>query len=183
MISLVKRRICLGLLLNKMPLKAMEFFFEIPQPNEVIVTTFFGACAQLGTDEALKKGKAVFSQLSTKYRQMNRIQQSVLNFLTKCHDESAARQYFNEIPPNPMCYASMMKMFNKMNQPEETLNFFNQMKNKKISIDPIIYTLIIDACSQIGHLALCQSIVEEIPQEFLKDVWIQNGLIDMWVCH
>ena len=159
----------------------MDFFFEIPQPNEVILTVFFSTCAQLGTEEALQRGQQVFSQLSMRYRQMSRIQQAVLNMFTKCHDERAARSFFDEIAPNPMCYASMMKMFNERNQPETTLRLFEEMKEKKTPVDAIIYTLVIDACSQIGHLTLCQSIVAEMPEELHDDLWIQNGLIDMWV--
>lgn len=48
-----------GFISHGMPKKAIDLFFKIPKVDEVIYTTYFTACAQLGTDEGLVLGKQV----------------------------------------------------------------------------------------------------------------------------
>ena len=74
-----------------------------------------------------------------------------------------------------------MIMSNMNDEPEKTLTLFDQMKEEKINPDEIIFTLLLGACSQIGDLSLCQSIVEQIPEGLSDSLRIQNSLIDMWV--
>ena len=57
------------------------------------------------------------------------------------------------------------------------------MKNEKISINEIIAVLGINAAAQIGDFSIGQSILEQIPKNFLSSRYVQNSLIDMWVSH
>jgi hypothetical protein len=57
------------------------------------------------------------------------------------------------------------------------------MKNENIQINKIISVLAINASSQIGDFSICQSIVQQIPNNFLSSRFIENSLIDMWVRH
>ena len=41
-----------------MSVEAVSLFNEIKDPNEIIITLFFNACAQLGTEKELKLIKA-----------------------------------------------------------------------------------------------------------------------------
>ncbi len=50
-------------------------------------------------------------------------------------------------------------MYNDKNEPEKTLNLFEQMKQTKIEPNRIIFLLIINACAQIGDLSKCESIL------------------------
>ena len=164
-----------------MPRKAIDLFFQISKPNEFIFSIFFQACAQLGNVEGLILGKKVHSQLPVEYYRCNRVLESILNMFTKCNDHKSAESFFAQLDRNVVCYGTMMKMYNMQEEFEKTLKLFEKMKDEKIKPDEIIFTLLIDACSQAGAFELCQSIVQQIPPELLIDPWIQNGLIDMWV--
>ncbi|CAF1215326.1 unnamed protein product, partial [Didymodactylos carnosus] len=79
-----------------------------------------------------------------------------------------------------ICYGSLMKIYNIQHEPEKTLALFERMKQEKIESNEIIFVLLMDACSEIGDLSLCQSIVSQMPQSLLTNPSIQVGLVDMW---
>ncbi|CAF1477089.1 unnamed protein product [Adineta ricciae] len=54
------------------------------------------------------------------------------------------------------------------------------MKNENIQGDSTVFILLIKACANIRFLSLSQSIVKQIPPNFLADHWLQRSLIDMW---
>lgn len=170
-----------GFLANKMPQKAIDLFLKISKPKDVILSIFFEACAQLRSVEALDSGKKVFTQLSSESLLTRRVLESILNMFTKCGDERSAESLFDRLERNVFSYGSLMKMFNMKNEPEKTYALFEQMKKEKINPDEIIFTLLIDACSQIGDIGLCQAVLSQMPEKFSRDPWIPNGLIDMWV--
>ncbi len=81
--------------------------------------------------------------------------------------------------------------------PNKALDLFNQIKNKGFFFKPsnmyneiqtdwkesdiIIHLMVINALSQIGDFDLCQSIIEQIPKDYLVNNKIETALIDMWV--
>ena len=99
----------------------------------------------------------------------------------KCNDVENAEYVFNRLNRDATCYGSLMKLYNIRNEPEKTLDLFKRMKEKKIEPSEITFVLVIDACSAIGDLSLCESIVSQIPKCSLNNRWIQNASIDMWV--
>jgi pentatricopeptide repeat protein len=164
-----------------MPQKAIDLFFQISKPNEFIFSIFFKACGQLGNIEGLTLGKRIHSQLPIEYRRSSRVLESILNMFTKFDDQKSAESLFAQLDRNIFCYGSMMKMYNVQREFEKTFVLFKQMKNEKIEPDEIIFTLLIDACSQAGDFDLCRSTIRQIPSKSLIDPWIQNALVDMWV--
>ncbi|CAF3676422.1 unnamed protein product [Rotaria sp. Silwood1] len=161
--------------------RAIDLFLTIEKPDKIIFSILFNACAQLRTKDALDLGKKVFNQLPIECRQSNDLLYSVLNMFIKCDDLKSAESLFNRIDRDLISYGSMMKFYNMKEQPEQTLTLFEQMKQNKIKPNKIIFVLLIDACSVIGDLSLCQSLISQIPPSFLTDPWIQVGLVDMWV--
>jgi pentatricopeptide repeat protein len=145
---------------------------------------FFNACAQLRNEEALKLGKQVLSQFFNEFNQKN-VKSIALygafNMFIKCDDIKSAEILFNKLNKNVICYGSLMKIYNDKNEPEKTLNLFKQMKQTKIEPNQIIFLLIINACAQIADLSNCESILLQVPNSCLNDIWIRNALIDMWV--
>ncbi|CAF1183546.1 unnamed protein product [Rotaria sp. Silwood1] len=160
--------------------RAIDLFLTIEKPDKIIFSILFNACAQLRTKDALDLGKKVFNQLPIECRQSNDLLYSVLNMFIKCDDLKSAESLFNRIDRDLISYGSMMKFYNMKEQPEQTLTLFEQMKQNKIKPNKIIFVLLIDACSVIGDLSLCQSLISQIPPSFLTDPWIQVGLVDMW---
>lgn len=76
--------------------------------------------------------------------------------------------------------AFMMKMFNMKNEVENSLQLFDQMKIENLQANNRIFSLVIDACSHLVDLSLCQSIISQMPRHLFSDCWIQNSLINMW---
>jgi len=145
---------------------------------------FFNACAQLRNEEALKLGKQVLSQFFNEFNQKNvnsKALYGALDMFIKCDDIKSAEILFNKLNKNVICYGSLMKMYNDKNEPEKTLNLFEQMKQTKIEPDQIIFVSIINACAQIADLSKCESILLQVPNSYLNNIWIQSALIDMWV--
>jgi pentatricopeptide repeat protein len=145
---------------------------------------FFNACAQLRNEEALKLGKQVLSQFFNEFNQKNVKSMALygaLNMFIKCDDIKSAEILFTKLNKNVVCYGSLMKMYNDKNEPEKTLNLFEQMKQTKIEPNQIIFVLIINACAKIGDLSKCESVLLQVSNSCLNDIRIQNSLIDMWV--
>ncbi len=164
--------------------KAIEIFFKIPKPDEIHFMFFFNACAQLRNEEALKLGKQVLSQFFNEFNQKNvnsKALYGAFNMFIKCDDIKSAEILFNKLNKNVICYGSLMKIYNDKNEPAKTLNLFKQMKQTKIEPNQIIFLLIINACAQIADLSNCESILLQVPNSCLNDIWIRNALIDMWV--
>ncbi|CAF4321134.1 unnamed protein product, partial [Rotaria sp. Silwood2] len=133
--------------------------------------------AQLKNEKALNLGKKVFNELKI---ESNDILHMVLNMFIKCDDLNSAEHLFNRMNRNILSYGSMMKLYNLKDQPEKTLELFQKMKEENLNPDEISYVLLIDALSKIGDLSLSQLFVNDIPKSFLKNSWIQVGLIDLW---
>ncbi|CAF0862568.1 unnamed protein product [Adineta ricciae] len=169
-----------GFVSNKLEQKAIDLFFQIDQPDEIILTIFFNACAQSKTDHALSLGKKVFRQLDPKLKQSNSLLYSVLNMFVKCNDISNAESLFNRIKRDVISYGSMMKLYNVQKQPEKTCALYHRMKIDGLRPNEFIFTLAIDAFSRIGDITLAESLIDEIPKDLQLNPWIQIGLVDLW---
>lgn len=170
-----------GFILSKQEQRAIDLFFQIKKPSKAILRTFFNACAQLQTENALAMGKKVFNQLIVDSNQSKDVLHMVLNMFIKCDDLKSAESLFNRMDRTVISYGSMMKFYNIKEQPEKTLELFQRIKQENLIPDEICYVLIIDALSKVGDLSLSQLFISQMPKHFLRNSWIQVGLIDLWV--
>ena len=172
----------LGYIENNLSNKALELFNQIKNPDEVVITILFNACAQLGSAEALDLVKKVCSEMPKSFYSDSHVLTSLLDALIKCGDIKQAELLFsrstNKVLP---MFGVMMNGYNLDNIPLKSLNLFSQMKNGGFKGDIIIYLCIIKSLSKLGDYSLCQSIVKEIPDCFRVNDRISNVLIDMWV--
>ena len=106
---------------------------------------------------------------------------SALYMFIKCDDLQNAEALFNRTDRDIISYGLMMKLYNSKNQPDKTLELYQKMKEKNLNPNEIIFILPIDAPSKFGDLSLSQSLICEIPENFLLYPSIQSGLIDLWV--
>ncbi|CAF4215528.1 unnamed protein product, partial [Adineta steineri] len=116
-----------GYLENNMEQRAIDLFFQIEKPNEIILNIFFNACAQLKTKNALNLAKNVFDQLVVK---SNDLLYSVLNMFIKCDDLKNAEILFDRMKRDIIAYGSMMKFYNIKNQPLKTLELYEKLKEE-----------------------------------------------------
>ncbi|UJR16283.1 hypothetical protein I4U23_003189 [Adineta vaga] len=91
-----------------------------------------------------------------------------------------AEEIFPKVATNTLSYGNLMTTYNENNQPNKTLDLYEQMKRKQIKLDSTISFLLINACAALGIYSICQSIFEQIPKSFLNNIYIKNALIDMW---
>ena len=159
--------------------RVIELFEEVGNADVMIYTIFFNACAQLANDEALALGRKVFSGLPSKFRQSTKILSAIFNLYVQCGDVQSAEDLFVRLDRDVVSYGSLMKMFNSDSQPEKTLALFEQMKEeRKIAPNEIIFTLLLDACSQIGDLSFAERIISQIPS---RSAFIDVSMINLWV--
>ena len=106
---------------------------------------------------------------------------SAFDMFIKCNDIQNAELIFSKMHTFVIGYGRLMQIYNKEKTPEKTIVLYEQMKEKGIKADRIIYLLLINACSQIGLFSTCQRIIAQIPQDILVDPSIKCTLLNMWV--
>lgn len=171
----------LGYLKNHQPQKAVDLFYEISNPDEVIIILLFNACAQLANREALALVKKISSTIPRSFLSNPKILASQFDAMIKCGDLVSAELAFNRTKMSVISYGNLMNAFNEDGQPNKTIELFNQMKSKSIDSNSIVYLCVISALAQIGIIELSQTIVNEIPGAWALEPSIQNALVDMWV--
>jgi pentatricopeptide repeat protein len=171
----------LGFVVNSLAQEAIELFSTIKNPDEINVVLLLNSCAQVGTSQSLDIGRQVLAKMPVVYHRNKYILNSALDMFVRSGDVCSAENWFSKMKCDAIHYGQMMKCFNNGKLPLKTVNLFETMKSEGVKPSVVTYLLLIDACSQLGMEALCQSIVEQIPADVLVNVQIESALIDMWV--
>ncbi len=159
----------------------MKLFREINIPtNEYTFSILFKICTKIADQRSFEFGKSVFARMPKKFHN-HVVLTAALHMFIQGDDLESAESLFDRMNRTIESYGAMMKFYNINNQPEKTLELFQRIKQENLNPDEIIFVLLIDALSEIGHLELSQSLLDEMPNNFLLDPWIQTGLIDLWV--
>ena len=172
----------IGLIWNDRHEEALTLFEQMTIiPDKILFTIVFSLCADVCNDRSMKLGRKIFSKMPEKYFKDTIVMNSALNMFLTIGDMDKAKELFTSIKSKDLVsYGAMMKGYCLNKSPLEALNLFWKMKKDGIKFDVIIYVLIVQACSQIGMIEYCRSIVNEIPKNYLKDQILKNALIDMW---
>jgi hypothetical protein len=95
---------------NDLPKKAIDIFNAIKDPNELIITVLFNACAQLRTKASLDLVRKVLLEIPKSFHSNPRLLTSLLDALMKCGDVQYAELLFmkSSNKDSPM-YGAMMK--------------------------------------------------------------------------
>jgi pentatricopeptide repeat protein len=188
-----------GCIANDSPDRAIELFGEIENPDDVIITLLFNACAKLKTDDALDLVKRVAAEIPKSAYTNIYLVTSLLDALIKCGDVGNARSLFdsteNKVVP---MYGAMMTGYTKNNQPGKALELFTAMEIEQVFPDKkrnalidakmtgadstlVLYLCAIDAASHLAMSDISDAILQRIPPSFLVHSHMQNALINMWV--
>ncbi|CAF1673701.1 unnamed protein product [Adineta ricciae] len=171
-----------GYIKNEMSTKAIDLFKQIKDPNDVIITLLFNACAQLPSEQSLSLVKAVWKKYQNASLLHDHALTALIDAFMKCRDVKGAETIFHKLPHKvlPM-YGAMMKGYLLNKTPSNALDLYRQIKTmKETQSDFFIYLLTINASAQIAIASECQAIVDDIPQHLLLNIQICNSLIDMW---
>ena len=172
-----------GYIKNEMPKKAIDVFNRVRDPNEVLFTLLFNACAKLGDDERLKLIRAHSSSLPSSWTSNVRLSTSLMDALIKCGDCESAERIFPTTSKSVISYGNLMNGFNDAKQPEKTLNLYADMKRSAVTRNEIIFLLVIKALSQVRVGRIARDIVGEMPKQMQTHRSIQTSLISMWVSY
>ena len=173
----------LGYLDNAMPDKAIDLFERMTvTPDDIVLSILFKACAAQPDERSIILGKKFLHFISNQPATDIIVFNSALRMLARFGDVNRAEHLFRSMKKKDMfTYASMMKLYNLNQQPLKALQLFQNIKEEGLVPDAPIFTLSINACSQIGILAVCQTIVPQIPSDLYTNQLILNALVDMWV--
>jgi hypothetical protein len=100
----------LGYVENNMSENALDLFEKMPfNPNDVIYTIIFNACAQLADDYAMKIGKTLLDQMPDNFRNDTIILTSAIHMLMKFGDVTHAEHIFEMTKKDIVTYGAMMQ--------------------------------------------------------------------------
>ncbi|CAF4946817.1 unnamed protein product, partial [Rotaria magnacalcarata] len=168
---------------NEMFERASDLFEQIHLNfDSVTYTVVFNACAGLANDRAMKIEKKLLAKMPENYRNDNITSTSAIDMLMKFGDVESAERIFRSIKAKgAIIYGALMNGYNLNGESWKCFKIFEEMKEKDIIPDEIVWNILIGACSKSGMLHHCQYIVKQIPLNIQNKIRIQNALIDMWV--
>jgi pentatricopeptide repeat protein len=161
--------------------KAIDLFFKIKNPNEHLIVFFLNACAKLADENSLNLAKELLNKMDSKYKKNEFILSAASNMFLKCDQIKLAEDYLSKMSKSDTKYHMLMKICNLKNEAEKTFDLYNQMKIDGFKSNLITYLFLINASSQIGIENVCRKTVQQIPENLLRNLMIENALIDMWV--
>lgn len=96
---------------NDEPERVIKLFESIENPDEVVFTLLFNACAQLPSNAVLQLLKRVSSTIPQPFRTNSILVTSLLDAMRKCGDVRSAETIFLEHKdPSVSMYGAMMKV-------------------------------------------------------------------------
>ncbi|CAF4329513.1 unnamed protein product, partial [Rotaria magnacalcarata] len=170
-----------GFIINNLSKQAIDLFSEIKDPNEIIITLFFNACAQLGTEKELLLLKSISSKISNSFYSDPYVVTSLLDAFMKCGDVTSAKALFDRSSKKTTpVYGAMMKGFIINNLSKQAIDLFNEIKDP----NEVTVNLFFNACAQLGtekELLLLKSISSKISNSFYSDPYVVTSLIDAFM--
>ena len=90
--------------------KAIDLFKQIKEPDDVIITLLFKACAQLPSEKSVNLVKDTWQQYRAKVLRSKNTLTSLIDALMKCGDVNKSEVVFSESREKSISmYATMMK--------------------------------------------------------------------------
>ncbi|CAF3890958.1 unnamed protein product [Rotaria sordida] len=171
-----------GYIRNEMYEKSLDLFEQINfNVDDVTYIIVFNACAQLANDRAIKIGKKLLHEMPNIHRNNNVLLTSAIDMLMKFGEVENAEHFVKLIRnKNIMTYGALMNGYNINGEPWKCLKIFQEIKQKNIVLNEIIWNLVIGSYSQIGMIRQAEYISNQIPLHIQNEKQIQNSMIHMW---
>ncbi|CAF3883915.1 unnamed protein product [Rotaria sordida] len=171
-----------GYIENEMSEKTLDLFEQIHlKLDTVTYTIVFNACSQLANDRAKKIGKKLFDEMPDNYRNDNVVLTSATHMLMKFGEaESAERVIKLMRNKDVITYGALMNGYNMNGEPWKCFEVWEEMKQRDIVLNEIIWTILIGACSKIGMIRQSQYILHQVPLHIQNQKQVQNSVIHMW---
>ncbi|CAF1668748.1 unnamed protein product, partial [Adineta ricciae] len=135
-----------GYIDNKIPQKAIDLFQQVKNPNGILITLMFNACAQLPSEQSLDLVKGVWKKYQNTSLLDDHALTAFIDALMRCGDVTHAETLFDQSAHKvlPM-YGAMMKGYIDNMLPQKSIDLFQLVKNP----DEILILLLFNACAQL----------------------------------
>ena len=187
----------LGYIQNNEPNKAVDLFYEINKPNDIIFILIFKACAQLEGKEASNLIQSILPKMPTPFYSNPHLITSLIHALITCGDVTTAEILFDKLHMKDIStYGAMMKgrrmivLFQsissdlylsigyvKNKQANKAIDLFHQMEKH----NHVIYILLFNACAQLQTkeaLDLVKQVSSNMPKSYQLDPNLITSLVD-----
>ncbi|CAF4165850.1 unnamed protein product, partial [Rotaria sp. Silwood2] len=150
-----------GYIRNEMYEKSLDLFEQINfNVDDVTYIIVINACAQLANDRAIKIGKKLLHEMPNIHRNNNVLLTSAINMLMKFGEVENAERFVKLIRnKNIMTYGALMNGYDINGEPWKCLKILQEIKQKNIVLNEIIWNLVIGSCSQIGMIRQAEYII------------------------
>ncbi|CAF3649448.1 unnamed protein product [Rotaria sp. Silwood1] len=159
-----------------MPEKVLDLFLQMNiQPDHIIQTILFTACAQVANARTKDIGRKLLQQMPQHFHKNNILLTSALNMLMKFGDIENAENLFKMIENKDIITYGYVE--NKMC--DKALDLF-----EKMSLYPnnVIYIIVFNACAQLLNdraKKIGRKLLDQMPQHFYDDHVLLTSTIDM----
>ncbi|CAF5146837.1 unnamed protein product, partial [Rotaria sp. Silwood1] len=138
----------------------------------------FNACAQLANDRAMKIGRKLLDDMPNDYQNDSVVLTSATHMLMKFGEAESAERIVKLVRNKGIItYGALMNGYNMNDEPWKCFKILDEMKQKDIVLNEIIWNILIGACSKIGMIRRshkCGSI--EKAQNVFKSVYDRDNV-------
>jgi pentatricopeptide repeat protein len=170
-----------GYVFNGMPEKVLQMFDRmLVQPDEVIATILFNACAKVADPHAMKLGKIMLTQLPAAFFKNSILMNSATDMLMKFGEVQEAEHLFSRMKKrDAAAYGVMMNGYNINGLPEKALYLFEQATS---TLNAKLYTIMYSTCAALSNdraITLGKQLLNNMPQIFKEDLIVIGSAIHM----
>ncbi|CAF1234964.1 unnamed protein product [Adineta steineri] len=170
-----------GLISNNMLDKVLDLFDDMKiQPSRIILIMLFSVCARINNDRAKQTGRKFLNEMSGDFLNDNILLTAAINMLMKFGDVKNAEDLFQTVKKKDIVtYNAMMKGYTLNKMCDKALDVFEQIQ---LNLSNVSYTIIFNTCAQLSNdraKQIGRKLLNEIPEKFKENNYIQNSAIDM----
>ncbi|CAF1398340.1 unnamed protein product [Adineta ricciae] len=171
-----------GYIDDEMPQKAIDVFQQVNEPDAVLITLLFKACAQAPSEKSLDLVKSIWKKYQKTPLLNSYVLTSLIDALMKCGDVKEAEMIFNRLPTKVssvflhMCHFLFAGYIKHM-MPEKAIEVFKGLEKP----DTVLIILLCKACAQVPSeesLNLVKNIWKQYQNTPLLNPYILTSLID-----
>jgi pentatricopeptide repeat protein len=170
-----------GYVFNGMPEKVLHMFDAMPvQPNEVIATILFNACAKVADSHAIELGKRVLNQLPAAFFEDKILGAVAIDMLMRFGEVQVAERLFSQTKkPDAASYGAMINGYNNNGLPEKALNLFDQVYSM---LNENVYTMMYSACATLSNernITFGKRLLDKMPKILNDSLVVMGSAIHM----
>ena len=172
-----------GYISNGMPQKVLELFPKMTvEPDRVISTLLFNACAKVATPQAIELGENLLARMPDSYCSNPIVMGSAINMLMRFGRVPLAEDLFSRMKKRDVStYGVMINGFYLNEQPDRCLQLFHVLQQQRIPIDEPIAMSMVGACSQLGIRSTCRDVIDHLPSRTREGIRVKTAMVSMWV--